>query len=133
MLFLASYSLMWWDPIFMQGYCCLQYKHLTQAAYIASDNKLWAKIGADHAKLVASCHVSNLVKALHSFSDTPSDMWLHEHMIASYLFLCFYKLIWNYKIYFLQKFTFTEKSDFLQKFYTRSYTVWGPYYSTSYL
>ena len=57
---------MWLCPISV-GHSPLQYKGLTQAAYIVCDNELGAKMRADHTKLVSNCHVSDLLKVLHLF------------------------------------------------------------------
>ena len=46
---------------------------------------LWAKIGASHARLIPSCHISALLKALYLYSDTSSDKWLYDHVVTSYI------------------------------------------------
>ena len=82
-------NLVWSDPIFTYRHYQLQYKYLIQATPTESNNGLCAKLRADHARLVPSCHVTALIKALHLFNNTSSDTWLYDHMvtIATYMFL----------------------------------------------
>ena len=91
------------------------------AIYIANNNEFWATIGVDHAKLVLSCHVSNLLKALCSFSNTPSEMWLCDYVITSYLL----RVLWtdiNYEIYFYE-ILLSQKIRLFMKILKTSYTL----------
>ena len=93
---------------------CLYYKR----QWTLSKNR------AVHVKLIHSYHVSNLLKTLHSFSNTPSDTRFCGHVITSYLCI----LINWYEItkFILWEFVSIKNQTFLWKFYTVkvwSYTV----------
>ena len=66
-----------------------------------------------HARLGPSCHISALLEPLYLLSDISRDMQLYDHVVASQQEVANMEL----QNVFLQKFVFTEKSDFLQKFY----------------
>ena len=87
-----------------------------------SNNVLWAKIRACYAKLVPSCYISTLLKALPLTLYLFSDTWLYDHVVTSYIAMILWTDVELWKL-FLRKFTFTEKSDLLQKFYTTK--IWS--------
>ena len=78
---------------------------------------LWAKIEADHVKLVPSCDISTLFRTVHLALHLFSDPRLYDHVVTSYvatiMFLWTDMDLWKLR---LRKFTFTEKLDFLWKF-----------------
>ena len=70
---------------------------------------LWTKRGAGYVKLIPSCDISTL--------------WLYDDIVIIYVAIM---LLWTdieLRNLFLQKITFTEKSDFLRKFYTTK--IWS--------
>ena len=62
-----------------------------------------------------SWHTNTFIKALYSFSNTPSDTQLYDHLVTSHVGLCFHELIWNYKIHFFIKIYFHRKISLCKK------------------